>query len=118
MSAYRSSAARWAPRRVEAELVGLAVHSHELLGELAQHRHRRAGATDVGPRTAGRAHHAPQQEFLLRRGVVEFPAGVADALGRGCPGLEHAAGRRRWPGRAGAHACGVGPAAEQQQQRR
>ncbi len=102
-------------RAQQPELIRLPMHSHHLLTQLGQHRHRHRATTDVGPRSALDGDRAGQQQAAI---TVHLGAGISDPLvhlrgllgGQPQPALDH---RPAW---LGAHPRGIGPAAEQQAQ--
>ena len=100
-------------RAQQPQLVGLAVHGHHLLADLAEHRHRHAPAAQVRPGPALHRHRAAQQH---RPVLVRLAAGVGDpGVHRvGHPAVQAQPPLHHRPAGLGAHPPGVGPAAEEQ----
>ena len=95
------------------QLVGLAVHGEQALGELGDHADRDAAAAEEGPGPALGAHRAGEDQAAV---VVGVGAGVGGALPRpGESGGQHEPALDPGPA-GGADPAGVGPAAEEQGQ--
>ena len=101
------------PGGPQPHLVGLAVHGHQRVGELGEHRHGDAVAAEEGARPAGGGHGAQRHEAAV---VVQLRARVPRALGDRGAGLEHetALGHRTLG--PDAHHGGVGASAQDQRE--